>query len=337
MLPQGALAGSNDVLIAKHAAAYGVPEQLVRRVIRIESGGNPRVVSAGNYGLMQIRLGTARSVGYHGDAEGLLDADTNLTYAVKYLAGAYRAAGCDENRAVSYYQRGYYGASRRECSGLSPVEDSQAEFKLAEKVKRESAAAKSANAAAEPSDVIRPRVVRTETIGKPRLIPTRSLGAFEPKRAAPAPMPASPPLPPRRPIEEAKAIPVGPPPVASVVPVASAVPVSNGKGDILSSGKADALKPAAPQVELASVPLPPERTETQTSRHEVQTSRHEDVDREPRRVHHSSRRAAVASDDAPAVVTFLRKLVTPEKEKTPRRRRAVRSGSDGLSRVPPPL
>ena len=116
----GALAGSNDVLIAKHAAANGVPEQLVRRVIRIESRGNPRVVSAGNYGLMQIRLGTARGVGYHGDAEGLLDADTNLTYAVKYLAGAYRAAGCNENRAVSYYQRGYYGASRRECAGLRP-------------------------------------------------------------------------------------------------------------------------------------------------------------------------------------------------------------------------
>ena len=64
---------------------------------------------------MQIRLGTARGVGYSGDAKGLLDPDTNLTYAVKYLAGAYRAAGCDADRAVQYYQRGYYGAARREC------------------------------------------------------------------------------------------------------------------------------------------------------------------------------------------------------------------------------
>ena len=329
MLPQGALAGSNDVLIAKHAAAYGVPEQLVRRVIRIESGGNPRVVSAGNYGLMQIRLGTARSVGYHGDAEGLLDADTNLTYAVKYLAGAYRAAGCNENRAVSYYQRGYYGASRRECPGPSLIEDSKAEFKLAEKVRRESAAAKSASAAAEPADVIRPRVVRTETIGKLKPIPVRPVGAFEPKRAAPPPMPASPPLPPRRPIEEAKVIPASSPPVASAVAAAPAVAVS--------SGKADTLKPTASQVELASVPLPPERAEPQPSRHEAHTSRHEDVEREPRRVHHTGRRAAVATDDAPAVVTFLRKLVTPEKEKIQRRRRAVKSSSDGLSRMPPPL
>ena len=312
----GALAGSHDVLIAKHATAYGVPENLVRRVIRIESGGNPRVVSAGNYGLMQIRLGTARGVGYQGDAGGLLDPDTNLTYAVKYLAGAYRAAGCDESRAVSYYQHGYYGASRRECPALERAEDTQTEFKLAEKVKRESPAAKSVNAAAtEPTDVIKPKVVRTETIGKPKPVAVRPLGAFEPKRAALPPMPASLPLPPRRPIEEAQAIP-------AASPVASTV---SG-----SSGKADTLKPTAPQVELASAPLPPERSDPQVSQRE-------DVGREPRRLHHSNRRAAVVSDDAPAVVTFLRKFVTPEKEKKQRRRRAGKADADGLSRVPPPL
>jgi hypothetical protein len=110
-------AGPHDALISKHAATYGVPEALVRRVIRIESGGNARVVSKGNYGLMQIRLGTARAMGYRGTEAGLLDADTNMTYAVKYLAGAYRTAGCNESRAISYYQRGYYGAPRAKCPG----------------------------------------------------------------------------------------------------------------------------------------------------------------------------------------------------------------------------
>ena len=119
----GALAGPHDALIAKHAAANGVPEHLIRRVIRIESRGNAGAVHAGNYGLMQIRLGTARGVGYSGDAQGLLDPDTNLTYAVKYLAGAYRAAGCDADRAVSYYQRGYYGAALRECAESRAVAD----------------------------------------------------------------------------------------------------------------------------------------------------------------------------------------------------------------------
>ena len=84
----------------------------MRRVIKRESGGNPRVISKGNYGLMQIRLGTARAMGYRGTAAGLLDADTNMTYAVKYLAGAYHAADGNANRAVHYYAAGYYYAAK---------------------------------------------------------------------------------------------------------------------------------------------------------------------------------------------------------------------------------
>jgi soluble lytic murein transglycosylase-like protein len=104
--------GNLDALIARHAAANNVPEDLVRRVIKRESGGNPRVVSAGNYGLMQIKLATARSMGYTGNAAGLLDANTNMTYAVKYLAGAYRVANGSNNRAVHYYAAGYYYAAK---------------------------------------------------------------------------------------------------------------------------------------------------------------------------------------------------------------------------------
>ena len=63
---------------------------------------------------MQIRLGTARALGYHGSAEGLLDPDTNMTYAVKYLAGAYRVANGNADRAVHYYQAGYYYAAKHQ-------------------------------------------------------------------------------------------------------------------------------------------------------------------------------------------------------------------------------
>ena len=105
--------GNLDALIARHAAANNLPEDLVRRVIKRESGGRAHVVSAGNYGLMQIKLPTARSMGYTGTAAGLLDADTNMTYAVKYLAGAYRVAGGNPDRAVHYYASGYYYAAKR--------------------------------------------------------------------------------------------------------------------------------------------------------------------------------------------------------------------------------
>src|SRR3954451_7207912 len=98
-----------DAMIARHAAANGLPVELVHRVVKRESGYNPRASSRGNFGLMQIRYQTARGVGYGGTAAGLLDPETNLTYAVKYLAGAYRAAGGNPGRAVSLYASGYHG------------------------------------------------------------------------------------------------------------------------------------------------------------------------------------------------------------------------------------
>jgi soluble lytic murein transglycosylase-like protein len=115
--PQTARAGQADYneLVAKHAKANLVPEALVHRVIVRESRYQPNLVGrGGTIGLMQIKLPTARSLGYTGTAEGLRDPDTNLTYAVKYLAGAYRAANGDHNRAVSYYAGGYYQAAKRQ-------------------------------------------------------------------------------------------------------------------------------------------------------------------------------------------------------------------------------
>jgi soluble lytic murein transglycosylase-like protein len=101
-----------SAISASQAGAAGLPASLVERVIRRESGGNPRAVHAGNYGLMQIRLSTARAMGYSGSAAGLLDPQTNMTYALRYLAGAYRAAGGNESRAVALYSRGYYNQAK---------------------------------------------------------------------------------------------------------------------------------------------------------------------------------------------------------------------------------
>jgi soluble lytic murein transglycosylase-like protein len=107
-----------DGLAAAQASLNGVPVSLVERVIKRESGGNPGAVSRGNYGLMQIRLGTARAMGFAGSAAELLDAQTNMTYAVRYLAGAYRAANGNESRAVALYARGYYYQAK--AQGFSP-------------------------------------------------------------------------------------------------------------------------------------------------------------------------------------------------------------------------
>ena len=102
-------------LVATHAKANNVPEALVHRVIVRESKYHPDLVGrGGTIGLMQIKLATARGLGYTGDADGLRDPETNLTYGVKYLAGAYRAAEGDHDRAMHYYASGYYEVAKHQ-------------------------------------------------------------------------------------------------------------------------------------------------------------------------------------------------------------------------------
>jgi hypothetical protein len=102
--------GSPEVnrLIAKYAAIYDVPPSLVHRVVKRESTYNPAARNGPYYGLMQILPQTARTMGYRGPPSGLLDAETNLKYAVKYLRGAYIVAEGDHDLAVRYYASGYY-------------------------------------------------------------------------------------------------------------------------------------------------------------------------------------------------------------------------------------
>jgi soluble lytic murein transglycosylase-like protein len=104
-----------ESMVASHARANNVPEALVHRVIVRESKYHPGLVGrGGTIGLMQIKLPTARGLGYTGDAAGLRDPDTNLAWGTKYLAGAYRAANGDHGRAVHYYASGYYYAAKRQ-------------------------------------------------------------------------------------------------------------------------------------------------------------------------------------------------------------------------------
>ena len=104
-----------ESLVANHARANLVPEALVHRVIVRESKYHPDLIGrGGTIGLMQIKLATARGVGYTGDAAGLRDPDTNLAYGIKYLAGAWRAANGDHARAMRYYAGGYYHVAKQQ-------------------------------------------------------------------------------------------------------------------------------------------------------------------------------------------------------------------------------
>ena len=92
----------------EYARRHGVPLALLHRIIMRESRYCPRLVHRSYYGLMQITPATARSMGYKGSPQGLLDAKTNLAYATPYLANAWALADGDMDRAVRLYASGYY-------------------------------------------------------------------------------------------------------------------------------------------------------------------------------------------------------------------------------------
>ncbi len=100
-------------LIEHHAALNEVPVALVHRVVQRESRYNPAARNGPYWGLMQMLPQTARTMGYRGEPAGLLDAETNLRYGVRYLRGAWLVADGSHDRAVSWYSRGYYYEAKR--------------------------------------------------------------------------------------------------------------------------------------------------------------------------------------------------------------------------------
>jgi soluble lytic murein transglycosylase-like protein len=103
-----ALGGQYSAIIARYAAAEGVPVSLAKAVIKIESNYRPNIVgSAGEIGLMQIKPATARMMGYSGSAKGLFDPDTNIKYGMKYLAMARNLGGGTTCGTILKYNAGH--------------------------------------------------------------------------------------------------------------------------------------------------------------------------------------------------------------------------------------
>ncbi len=115
-LPETAEASPPELtkLIKRYAGIYGVPESLIHRVVHRESRYDPKAYHKDGYwGLMQIKYATAKSMGYEGPPAGLLDAETNIKYATKYLRGAWLVADNSNDNAIRLYARGYYYDAKR--------------------------------------------------------------------------------------------------------------------------------------------------------------------------------------------------------------------------------
>ena len=113
-------------IINRHAVRHGVPIELAHAVVMLESRYRARIVHKGNYGLMQIRLGTARSLGFRGTGRQLLQPAINLHYGMAYLGRAWRASGGNVCRTIQRYQTGrssryMLGATKKYCTRANRI------------------------------------------------------------------------------------------------------------------------------------------------------------------------------------------------------------------------
>jgi len=102
-------------MVERAARDLDIPEALLHRVIQRESDYRADARNGPYYGLMQILPQTARTMGFRGEPNELLDPEVNLRYAGRYLRGAWIVADHDMDRAVMFYARGYYYDARDRC------------------------------------------------------------------------------------------------------------------------------------------------------------------------------------------------------------------------------
>jgi len=101
-------------LVSNIAERHNVPVNLAQAVIYVESKYNPKVIGVkGEYGLGQIRCGTAKQMGFNGKCEELRDPKNNLESSMAYLRYALDLTNNDVCKAASYYGSGIIPTSNK--------------------------------------------------------------------------------------------------------------------------------------------------------------------------------------------------------------------------------
>lgn len=93
-------------LTADKAKEHNVPSSLAVAVVTYESNWDATALSQGNYGLGQIKCGTAKGIGFDGKCSALLKPEVNLEYSMAYLRMALNEANGDECAALTLYNQG---------------------------------------------------------------------------------------------------------------------------------------------------------------------------------------------------------------------------------------
>ena len=82
-------------MIRAAAISHDINPQIAFGLIDVESTFKPTAQKDGNYGLMQIRLATAQSMGFKGSLKDLMLPQNNLEYGMRYLHYCYNKHGED--------------------------------------------------------------------------------------------------------------------------------------------------------------------------------------------------------------------------------------------------
>lgn len=109
-----------DRIIEEAAQRHGVDANLVRAVVKVESGGNPRAVSRkGAMGLMQLMPGTARQL----NVSNPFDPQQNVDAGVRHLRGLLDNYGGDVTLSVAAYNAGAGAVDRN--GGVPPYRETR--------------------------------------------------------------------------------------------------------------------------------------------------------------------------------------------------------------------
>jgi soluble lytic murein transglycosylase-like protein len=110
-----------DADIRQASALYQIPEELVRAVIQVESGFDPRAVSPANArGLMQLVPGTAQRM----MVSDIFDPRQNIFGGVRYLRVLANLFSGDLRLTIAAYNAGENAVIR--YGGIPPYEETQA-------------------------------------------------------------------------------------------------------------------------------------------------------------------------------------------------------------------
>ena len=121
-LSEGSSSSRSDIdnYIQKYSKEFGIDENLVRGVVKAESGFNPNAKSpVGAMGLMQLMPATAKSMGI----DNPYDAEQNIKGGVKYLKGLLDRFGGDKEKAVAAYNAGAGAVNK--YGGVPPYKETQ--------------------------------------------------------------------------------------------------------------------------------------------------------------------------------------------------------------------